>query len=220
MWLKSAGFVDRADSWWNCYSFSGTPSYVFAKKLKALKEDIIQWNRQDFGNVGHRKKDLLGALELLDAKEGVLGLTETERNEKNEVKSQVEHLISLEEIFWRQKSRMLCIKKGDNNTRFFHKMASSHRRYNHLNFLEVDGVVYEEGTTVAAQVVHFYKTLYQESEWRPFVEELEFDQIGESERGWLERRFEKEEIISVVRDMKGDKAPGPDGFSMVFFHHC
>ena len=74
---------------------------------------------------------------------------------------------------------------------------------------------------MAAQVVRFYKTLYQESEeWRPFVEELEFDQIGELERGWLERRFEKEEILSVVRDMEGDKAPSPDGFSMAFFHHC
>ena len=52
------------------------------------------------------------------------------------------------------------------------------------------------------------------------MEGLEFDQIGEVERGWLERSFEKDEILSVVRDMEGDKAPGPDGFSMAFFHHC
>ena len=52
------------------------------------------------------------------------------------------------------------------------------------------------------------------------MEGLEFDQIGESERGWLERRFEKDEILSVVRDMKGDKAPSPNGFSIAFFHHC
>ena len=36
----------------------------------------------------------------------------------------------------------------------------------------------------------------------------------------MERRFQKDEILSVVRDMEGDKAPGPDGFSMAFFHHC
>ena len=52
------------------------------------------------------------------------------------------------------------------------------------------------------------------------MEGLEFDQIGELERGWLERRFEKDEILLVVRDMEGDKAPGPDGFSMAFFHQC
>ena len=55
----------------------------------------------------------------------------------------------------RKKSRMLCIKEGDNNTKFFHKMANSHRRYNHLSFLEVDGVIYEEGAEAAAQVVQF-----------------------------------------------------------------
>ena len=86
MWLKTDGFVDRVASWWNRHSFSGTPSFVFARKLKALKEDIIQWNRQEFGNVGCRKKELLGAL---DAKEGVLGLTEMERDERNEARSQV-----------------------------------------------------------------------------------------------------------------------------------
>ena len=52
---------------------------------------------------------------------------------------------------------MLCIKKGNNNTKFFHKMANSHRRHNHLRTLEVDGVVFEEESEVIAQVVQFYK---------------------------------------------------------------
>ena len=52
------------------------------------------------------------------------------------------------------------------------------------------------------------------------MEGLEFDQIGELEMGWLERRFEKDEILSMVRDMEGDKARGPGGFSVAFFHHC
>ena len=85
----------------------------------------------------------------------------------------------------------------------------------------MDGVIYEEGVEMAAQVFQFYKTLYQESkEWRPFVESLEFDQIGEMERGWLERRFEKDEIPLIVREMEGDKTLGPDGFSMTFIYHC
>ena len=41
MWLKMDGFIDRVHSWWNQHSFSSTPSFVFAKKLEALKEDII-----------------------------------------------------------------------------------------------------------------------------------------------------------------------------------
>ena len=79
----------------------------------------------------------------LDAKEEELGLTNGEKCYRVDLRSKVEHLLSLEEISWRQKSRVLCIKEGDNNTKFFHKMANSHRRYNHLRILEVDGVVFE-----------------------------------------------------------------------------
>ena len=51
------------------------------------------------------------------------------------------------------------------------------------------------------------------------MEGLEFDQIEEMERDWLERRFEKEEILRVVKELEGDKTPGPDGFTMTFYHH-
>ena len=97
----------------------------------------------------------MGVLDSLDAKERDLGLSEAETYERNTVRSQAEYLISLEEISWRQKSRMLCIKEGDNNTKLFHKVANSCKRYNHLSLLEVDGVIYEVGVEVAAQVVQF-----------------------------------------------------------------
>ena len=35
----------------------------------------------------------------------------------------------------------------------------------------------------------------------------------------LEREFEKE-IIEALKKVEGDKAPGPDGFTMVFFQKC
>jgi len=60
---------------------------VFAKKLRVLKEDIIQWNHSEFGNVSHQKKELLGALNLLDAKKRDLGLSEAEIHERNLVRS-------------------------------------------------------------------------------------------------------------------------------------
>ena len=92
-------------------------------------------------------------LKILDAKEEELGLTDREKCYRADLRSLVEHLLSLEEISWRKKSKMLCIKEGDNNTKFFHKMANSHRRYNHLRILEADGVVFEEEFEVTAQVV-------------------------------------------------------------------
>ena len=82
-------------------------------------------------------------------------------------------------------------------------------------------MIFEEEFEVTAQVVQFYKNLYKELEgWRPFVEGLEFDCIGDMERVWLERKFEREEIFQVVRDLEGDKALGSNGFTKDFYHHC
>ena len=62
LWLKMDGFVDRVQSWWNRHSFVGTPSFVLTKKLKALKKDINQWDRREFGNVDRHKKQMLEEL--------------------------------------------------------------------------------------------------------------------------------------------------------------
>lgn len=75
--------------------------------------------------------------------------TDVEKCEHVEVSNCVEHLLSLEEISWRQKSQMLCIKEGENNTNFFHKMANSHKRYNYLGILKLEGMIYKELKVVA-----------------------------------------------------------------------
>ena len=49
---------------------------------------------------------------------------------------------------------------------------------------------------------------------------LEFTSIGDDERLELERDFSKEEVVKVLQEMEGDKAPGLDGFTMVFFQKC
>ena len=91
------------------------------------------------------------------------------------VKLDLDFLASLEEISWRQKSKALFIKEGDNNTRFFHRIANSHRRSNQIRGVEVDGVLFEEESYVTDQVVDFYKRLYQELEaWRLAIHGLEF----------------------------------------------
>ena len=126
MWLKVEGFTDMVDIWWRGYQFEGSLSYVMACKLKALKEDLKQWNKDVFGDVNLRKKALLCELLGLDVKGGSQGLTIWEKEHQEAVQAEVEHLVALQEISWCQKSRVLWLKEGDSNTRFFHKVVNSH----------------------------------------------------------------------------------------------
>ena len=49
---------------------------------------------------------------------------------------------------------------------------------------------------------------------------LYFACIEEEERQSLEKEFTMEEVIQVLREMEGDKALGPNGFTMAFFQKC
>ena len=95
-----------------------------------------------------RKKSLLFELLGLDAREDLLGLSHEEQTHCTQIKGDIAHLASLEEISWSQKSRVLFVKEVDNNTRFFHRIANSHRRTNHIKGIEVDGVLYEDEADV------------------------------------------------------------------------
>ena len=221
MWLKEEGFVERVRQWWNGYCFSGSPSFILGRKLKALKGDLKKWNKEEFGDLAFRKKCLLSELLGLDAREDLSSLSHEDQTRHTQIKGEITHLASLEEISWRQKSRFLFVKEGDNNTHFFHWVANSHRRTNYLRGIEVDGVLYEDEEEVWSKVVHFYQSLYTKSDtWRPFMDGLEFTSIGEDKRLELERDFSKEEVVNVLQDIQDDKAPGPDGFTMAFFQKC
>ena len=139
------------------------------------------WNKHVFGDVAFRKKCLLTEFLELDMREELQVLSLENRSRRTMIKADIEHLASLEEISWRQKSKALFIKEGDNNTRFFHRLANSHRRTNQIRGMEVEGVLYEDDRDVQAQVVEFYKNLYQEPEsWRPTIDGLEFACLDES----------------------------------------
>ena len=85
----------------------------------------------------------------------------------------------------------------------------------------VEGVLYEDESEITNQVGGFYKKLYPELEsWRPTIDGLGFACLDEDERYSLEREFEKEEILEAFMEAEGDKAPGPDDFTMAFFQKC
>ena len=121
MWLKDEGFVDRVRCWWDSYNFQGASSFVLANKLKLLKNELKKWNVEDFGNVEERGKQLWKDFGDLENIEESRGLTTEERLQLDQIQGELEKASLLEEICWRQKSRVLCVREGDRNTKFFHR---------------------------------------------------------------------------------------------------
>ena len=134
---------------------------------------------------------------------------------------EIERIALLEEINWRQISRVLCLREGDSNTKFFHQLANSNKRSNNIGSLNIGGVLTSNREVIEKGIVQLYKSLYSEDKHiRPHPDVLNFSRISEDKTRLLERPFEEAEIFGVVMDFDGDKAPGPNGFRMAFFQTC
>ena len=171
--------------------------------------------------VEDRVRNLWKDFSVLELMEDSRFLLEEERLELERVRGKLEKATLMEEIYWRQKSRVLCIREGDRNTKFFHHIANSHRRFNSIDRLMVDGDLSSDLEAIASAISHFYRQLYTENvAHRPLLDDVEFSCISEEDTLWLDRPFDEDEVFGVISNFKGDNAPGPDGFSMAFFQSC
>jgi hypothetical protein len=141
MCFMGEDFTDRVQQWWDSYCVSGSLSSILVQKLKLLKLDLKQWNVEVFGNVNAKKNEILSCIQDLDRVEEQRRLSSKERLSHQQYKTEYRNLLFLEEITWWQKSRVTWLQEGDKNTRFFHRVANSNRRFNSIDHLSIDGVL-------------------------------------------------------------------------------
>lgn len=55
------------------------------------------------------------------------------------------------------------------------------------------------------------------SRQRPTVDSLDFSCLDKIDRRSLEREFDRNEVIQVLKEVEGDKAPWPDSVTMAFY---
>ena len=217
MWLKEEGFKELLKGWWQGFNYSGSYSFILTEKLKALKIKLKEWNSKVFGKVGVNKGLALDKVSYWDNQEQLRALNEQELEARKEAREEFKKWVLMEETSWRQKSREIWLKEGDKNTGFFHKMANSNRRRNCLKKIKINGTWLSEEHDIQRGVVRAFKDLLSDSGgWRPCCNNIEFDSIGDEEAARLEVSFSGDEVFLALSDLNGDKAPGPDGFSLTF----
>ena len=137
---------------------------------------------------------------------------------RKDLKKLILGLSSLERTIARQRSRLLFLSEGDANTRFFHLHANGRKRKNYILRLR-DPTTGDpvSGDSMATILFNFFSDLLVSEKARPCT--LNFEAIGILPRDLsaLELPFTEEEVWTVIRALKPEKAPGPDGMTAAFY---
>ncbi|XP_059292232.1 uncharacterized protein LOC132045677 [Lycium ferocissimum] len=123
-WIGVEGFKENVKLWWGSFVVDGRPCFVLAEKPK-------------MGNWKQRKEDILNQLANWEAVQEQRILTDDEAVQKSNLAMEYEEVARNEEIAWKQRSRIQWLKQGDKNTKYFHRIATAHKRVNSIDNLTV-----------------------------------------------------------------------------------
>jgi len=104
------------DSWDN--KVVGCPMFILQHKLKRLKIELREWNRNSFGNVHNavllKQALLLGIQQTLEtaSMSNIDGLLYQEMITKEEL----DQTLHYQYLLWKERAKMLWFKDGDRNT--------------------------------------------------------------------------------------------------------
>jgi mannosylglycoprotein endo-beta-mannosidase len=131
-----------------------------------------------------------------------------------------------EEILWKQKSRVQWLREGECNTKFFHRTFIQRRHSNKITHLISDnGDTVHSHEDMENTLTGYFQNLLTE----PRADRHEAIKkvtrhvpslVTPEQNIALLWPITIEEVDQALQETPKRKAPGPNGFTSDFFHHC
>ena len=87
--------------------------------------------------------------------------------------------------------------------------------------MKINGVSFTAEADIREGIVQTFKSLLSRLpwQWHPSVMDMRFIVLHCQDAGKLEEPFREEELFIALSELNGDKALGPDDFSLAFWQH-
>jgi len=215
VWHKDNRFREFVRNRWLSYEIQGGGLFVFKEKLKLLKADLKEWNKEVFGNVFQQGDEIQKRIHELDAKDDESELDEVGREERKWLLAELRSNNLSQEAIYQQKARIKWLKQGDLNTKYFHSTIKWRRARNGFNGVRDNGVWYENQGEVKDKVRMYFKERFSgDDRLSVKLDNASFNRISEEDNIGLVGRISDEEVKEAVWSCDSDKSPGPDGFNL------
>ncbi|XP_050227614.1 uncharacterized protein LOC126677168 [Mercurialis annua] len=181
VWRDHSSVLDIVKRGWD-KEVHGHLMFQIAKKLNLMKRDFQVLNRRDFSNISKKVESIRKLAENLSNDLQKDPFNKDLLDEGTTINVYLHKLLSWEESILRQKSRMIWIALGDQNTKYFHRYIKQRQVKNRIASLKIaDGNIFDNGYV-----------------------------LTEEDRFMLFVCVTDEEIKYALFDINVDKAPGPD----------
>ncbi|CAN1756384.1 hypothetical protein LINPERHAP1_LOCUS6125 [Linum perenne] len=189
--------------------------FRLADKLKRLRHVLFDWCRGGTSNSARLLRDIDQAI-IVEYSIPARDWEEIRRLES--LRSQVR---LQEEVYWKQKARINWLVLGDKNSNFFHRSVSASRKRNFIGeLLDIDGSAVSSEPHKGRLAVDYFKGLFSSEHDGSQESVSDFgipSVVTLSMNSDLMAEVTDEEIRLMVFSIGPTQAPGPDGFTGLFF---
>ncbi|CAN1334813.1 Transposon TX1 uncharacterized 149 kDa protein [Linum perenne] len=191
--------------------------------LKRVKEALKRLNKDSFSDISKRVQ--VAEQSMVDAQKEALKMNDSKSFKDLKVATaNWDKIKSMEEMFYKQKSRSISITEGDSNTKYFYnKVKYQNARKQIALLVSEEGESFREIDDISKEAVNFYQKLLGKEDNavrdlpQEYFDSLIINKLTEEDKEVLSKEVTYEEVRNALFGMQGDRSPGPDGFNAYFF---
>lgn len=215
-WVRLEAFQEVVKRSWEPPTANVDACRALDIKLRRTAKAFTSWSRRAIGSL---RSQLFMARETtaqLDASQDFCHLSNEEFALRAELKRHTLGLASLARTIAKQRARTRFLGEGDANTKYFHLQACHRNRKNCIPALLHEGTWFSDDEAKSDLIFQYYNDILGMPFQREHTLQLD-DLLPRLDVANIDACFTEEEVWMAIKDLPPNRAPGPDGFTGLFY---